>query len=831
MLQWHAAGLLGQLRGTKNLTRMLQASAECFNQLQADTGLDPEWRPVGSIRVASSMERWKEIRRSASQAASFGFGMELITPAEAKKLCPVLETSDLLGAAWIPTDGHVEPTSLTNAFAAGARARGVKILQGVEVVGMESSRPEGNLFAKPRVKTLTVKVKGVEGTKQIEVGTVVNCAGLWARKLGQLLGTAIPTINVEHQYLVTERITGKDALPTSLPSFRDPNRLLYYKPEQGGLVIGGWESNTVPRIVPDDFGPELYEGNMDRFEPHALNAAHRTPVVEQVGVRKLVNGPIPISPDGEPIMGLSPEFSNVFVAAGFTAGIGASGGAGRFMSEWILDGEPSIDLFPLDIRRFAQSSVTLGVQHTRAWLDMKGVEAYGNYYKLHYPGKESKAGRDIRRSGCYAETAKLGAVFGAKMGWERPLYFAIDATGAPLPGHSPSPSFNRRQDSKDYPEHDLVREEHLAARRGAVLIDQSSFAKLEISGRDAPAFMSQLANNDVSGPVGSVVYTQLLNHRGGIEADVTIARTGELSYYLITGSGFATRDFGWVRSQLPPQSDIVLTDVTTKLGVINVAGPQSRALLQKLGVEEDLSHEALPFMTSRILQFSNGISARALRVTFIGELGFELHLPMEQTGQMYAALWKAAQSDPTLFVRNGGYRILESLRLEKGYRVWGSDLNPQCSPLEAGLGFCCAWDKPGGFIGEQALKAVKSSGGPTRKLVCFTIENDDALSNESLGFSAPDVDPSLGINASDALFLYGNEAVSYRGKVVGYSTSAGFGYTVGRHIVYAFLPTELADLKGNPEGFTLNAYAREVPLKKEVNNKALYDPKRERILI
>lgn len=830
---WHAAGLLGQLRGTKNLTRMLQASAECFGQLQADTGLDPEWRPVGSIRVASSTERWKEIRRSASQAASFGFGMELISPAEAQKLCPVLETSDLLGAAWIPTDGHVEPTSLTNAFAAGARARGVKILQGVEVVGMAQSRPDGNLFVKPRVKSLTVKVKGAAGTQQIEVGQVVNCAGLWARKLGKLLGMSVPTINVEHQYLVTERIAGKEALPASLPSFRDPDRLLYYKPEQGGLVIGGWEHNTVPRIVPDNFGPELYEGNMDRFEPHALNAAHRTPVVERVGVRKLVNGPIPISPDGEPIMGLSPEFSNVFVAAGFTAGIGASGGAGRFMSEWILGGEPSIDLFPLDIRRFASSSASAGVQHTRAWLDIKGVEAYGNYYKLHYPNKESSAGRDLRRSGCYAETKALGAVFGSKMGWERPLYFAVDAQGKPLAAHRMSPSFNRRQDSATHPDWELVRQEHEAARKGAVLIDQSSFAKLQISGRDAPAFMSRLANNDVSGPVGSVVYTQLLNERGGIEADVTIARTGELEFYLITGSGFATRDFGWIRSQLPLSSDVQLVDVTTKVGVINVAGPNSRKLLQALGVDENIDNEAFPFMSSQLLQFSNGVTARALRVTFIGELGFELHVGTEQCGQLYAALWAAAQAHPDLGVRNAGYRVLETLRLEKGYRVWGSDLSPQVSPLEAGLAFCCKWGKPGGFIGEEALKSIKDGSGPTRKLVCFTVEDGTALSNEALGFVDAAADAALALSPQDPLHLYGNEAISYRGRVVGYSTSAGFGYTVGKDIVYGFLPSELADLKqaNDNEGFTLNAYAKQVPLKKQPNNKALYDHKRERILI
>jgi len=365
------------------------------------------------------------------------------------------------------------------------------------------------------------------------VQQVVNCGGLWARNLGKLLGTAVPTINVEHQYLVTERITGAAALPSSLPSFRDPDSLLYYKPEQGGLVVGGWEDNTRPALVSDDFGPELFEGNMSRFEAHAERAAHRTPVINEVGVRKLVNGPIPISPDGEPIMGLCAEFSNVFVAAGFTAGIGASGGAGKAMAEWILDGQPSIDLWPLDVRRFA----TGGIQQNRSWLDLRGVEAYGSYYKLHYPGKEHHSGRDLRRSGAHAVTSSLGAVFGSKFGWERPLYFAVDSAGRPLQGHQMSPSFNRRQDSPEHVDWDMVRAEHVAARSGCVLIDQSSFAKLEVRGRDAPALMQRLANNDLSGPPGSVVYTQLLNNQGGIEADVTVARIDEHTFYVITGSG------------------------------------------------------------------------------------------------------------------------------------------------------------------------------------------------------------------------------------------------------------------------------------------------------
>lgn len=540
---WHAAGLLGQLRGTKNLTRMLQYSAECFSRLHADTGCDPEWRSVGSLRVASSIERWKEVRRSSSQASSFGFDMHLISPSEAARLCPVLETSDLHGAAWIPTDGHVEPTSLTNAFAKGARDAGVRILQGVELVGSTVTKPSGNIFSRTSIVSIQVRsLRAEDATKvhTIQVRQVVNCGGLWGRQVGQLLGTNVPTTNLEHQYLVTDRLNdgaGRPAIAKDLPSFRDPDARLYFKPEMGGLVVGGWEADTRTASVPHNFGPELYEGNMDRFEQHAIRAAHRVPLLGSAGVRRLVNGPIPVSPDGEPILGLCPEHSNVFAACGFTAGIGASGGAGKYLAEWMIDGEPSIDLWPLDIRRFSSQ-----VHGARPWLDLRALEAYGRYYELHYPGKEHEAGRNFRRSGMYEATKAQGAVFGSKFGWERPLYFARDPqTGQPNLDHEPKPSFNRRQDRtapRASIESDFVRAEHLAARNACVVIDQSSFAKLEVRGRDAEAFLQRLTNNDLAHPPGTVVYTQMLNERGGIEADVTIARIDDETFYVITGSGY-----------------------------------------------------------------------------------------------------------------------------------------------------------------------------------------------------------------------------------------------------------------------------------------------------
>ena len=519
----------------------------------------------------------------------------------------------------------------------------------------------------------------------------------------------------------------------------------------------------------------------------------------------------------------------MFVAAGVTAGIGASGGVGKYMAEWVMHGEPSIDLWPLDIRRFSTQ-----IHRGRTWLDMRGVESYGYIYALHYPGKEFHTGRNLRLSGAYEQMRAQGAHFQTKMGWERASYFRR-RDGQPVPAaevakESHGGTYNRRSLDWSY-----VAAEHRAAREKVVVIDQSSFAKLEVSGRDAPSFMQRLANNDLSGPPGTLVYTQLLNDRGGIEADVTIGILSPESFYIVTGAGFVERDFGWVRRNVPLDSDIVLTEVTTKYNVLNLAGPNSRKLLEAMGVEIDISNEAFPFMTWKALPLACGITVRAMRVTFVGELGYELHIPAESMSTVYSAVFRAAEQQPELGVTPAGYRILETCRLEKGYRVWSSDLNQQTTPLEAGLAFCCKWDKPGGFIGREALLEQKKQGGAKRKLACFTLDDEKSITAGALGLTDIKADAALGISEDEQLYLYGNEAVTFEGKVVGYSTSAGLGYTVGKHIVYGFIPTELADRFAKspaPKGaFQINAYGKLVNMTMHKANQSLYDPKREKILM
>ncbi len=756
---WHAAGLVGQLRSKRNLTRMLQYSVELYGRLEAETGQATDWKPVGSLRLASSEARWQEIKRTATTARSFGFELHLLSAKEAQELFPLMTTDGVVGAAYIPSDGYVDPSSLTQALAKGARDGGVTVREGVRVTGLE------------REGARITRVVTDHGTIRAE--TVVNAAGLWARELGALAGVAIPAGAVEHQYLVTERVP--DA-PDGLPTLRDPDKLFYLKPDVNGIAMGGWEPDTVPfgaAGIAAGFGQELLESNFARFEQIAVRAAERLPLFNEVGVRTLINGPIPVSPDGEPVMGLAPGLDNFFVACGFTAGIAGCGGAGRAMAQWIADDDPGMDLWAFDIRRFGQHHAGSRYLHERC------VESYGGYYKLHWPGEEAESGRGGRRSPLHPTLSERGAQFGSKFGWERPNWFDPQ-------GRDPAaPTFERPQGF------DLVGEEHRAVREGVALIDQSSFAKFLVSGPGAFAGLQQLAANDLDKPPGAVTYTQLCNDRGGIEADLTITRLAEDRFYLVTGSGFATRDLGWIERHLPRDGSVALEDVTSGWAVINLCGPRAREVLAAVA-DEPVESDAFPFMQARRLRIGYA-PVLALRVTYVGELGWELHAPSEYASHLYEELWRAGEG---LGIRNAGYRALESLRLEKGYRYWGSDLTPDYTPFEAGLGFCVALGK-GPFKGRDALARSKEEG-PSQRLCGFTLDQPKAL--------------------------YGSEAILHDGEVVGVTTSAGFGYTVGCWIAYGYLPAELC----GETGFEIEAFCERVPATRR--ERALYDPARARIL-
>ncbi len=725
---WHAAGLVGQLRGKKNLTRLMQNSVAVYDRLEEETGVAIDWRKVGSLRLAASPERWSEIRRSMTQARSFGFECHSLGAEEAEKLFPYIDPEGVVGAAFIPSDGYVDPSGLTQAYARGARTAGITLRERVLVtdIVVEGSRAVG--------------VVTDHGTIGCEI--LVNCAGLWAKRVGELAGLALAAGVVEHQYFVTEKTL--DYAP-DLPTLRDPDKNFYLKPDVGGFAIGGWEAGSKScwrSKPPFEFGRELFEPNMERLELFALPAAERLPVLNEVGIQTIINGPIPVSADGEPVMGLAPELDNVFVACGFTAGIAASGGAGEAMSNWILHGDPGMDLWAFDVRRFGAPHAVGG------YLEARSIEAYGSYYQIHWPQDESTAGRNLRLSPLHDVLKNSGAVFGSKFGWERPTWFAPGGV-EPVDRHS----FEAKP---NWFEH--VAEECRAIRERVALIDQTSFAKFEIEGPGALDALQNLCANRLSETPGVCTYTQLCNERGGIEADLTIMHLEEDRFYLVTGSGFGVRDGHWVRSHLPRDGSVHMREVTSALGVINICGPRSRDILQAVS-NADLGNEAFPFLAVRNIEIGMA-PVRAARVGYVGELGWELHIPSEYVRHVYEQLWQAGEDHG---IANAGYRAIDSCRLEKGYLYWSGDIGPDYNPYEAGLGFCVALDK-GPFLGSAALADIVETG-VTRRLCSFTVD----------GF-AP---------------FHGSEAIIHNGATVGYATSSGYGHSVEKTISLGYLPLEL----------------------------------------
>jgi 4-methylaminobutanoate oxidase (formaldehyde-forming) len=757
---WHAAGLVGQLRPSRNVTRMLQASVELYDRIEEETGQNPDWKKVGSLRLASSQDRWTEIKRAATTAKSFGLEMHLISPKEAQELFPIMTTDGVVGAAYIPSDGYIDPSGITQALARGARMNGVKIVEGARVTGIELSG---------RRATAVVTDQGT-----IKAETVVNAAGMWGRDIGAMAGVNIPSVAVEHQYLITEPIPD---LPKSMPTMRDPDHLLYYKPEVNGFVVGGFEADPPPfgrDGMPQGFARELLPSNFDQFEGLAEATAMRTPAVMEVGVRQLLNGPIPCSPDGEFIMGLAPELDNFFVSCGFFYGIAAAGGAGLRMAEWILDGAPSVDLWPLDIRRF-------GAFHdSRAYVFDSAIAMYADHYLMAWPERESDTARGGRRSPLYQTLRDKGAVYGAKFGWERPNWFAPA-------GMEPEDVYSYERGNW----FDAVGEECRAVRERVALIDQSNFAKFEMSGRKAFETLQHIAANDLDRPPGSVTYTQFCNEAGGVEADLTITRLAEDRFYIVTGSGFGTRDANWITRHMPQDGSVTLAEVTSGWGVINLCGPHARDVLSKVS-ESDVSNEALPFGSCGFIRIGYA-PVRALRVGYVGELGWELHIPTEYVAHVYELLWQAGQE---FGIADAGYRAIESLRLEKGYVYWSSDVTPDYTPYEAGVGFCVALDK-GDFIGRDALSKAKEAG-PRQKLCRFTLEAD-----------AP---------------VRAGACILRDGKVLGVTSSGGHGHSIGKPIAYGYVPAEEA----GHDDYEIEVHGEVYPAKRLT--RVAYDPERKRLL-
>jgi 4-methylaminobutanoate oxidase (formaldehyde-forming) len=723
---WHAAGLVGQLRSSASITRVLKYSVELYKQLEAETGLATGWKMSGCLRLATNQDRWTEFKRLATTAGSFGMEMHLVSPEEVKRMWPLMNVDDLVGASWLPTDGQASPSDITQSLARGARTHGAKIVENVRVTGFEMK--DGRITA----------VKTSQG--DIACEKVVNCAGQWARQVGDMAGINVPLQAVKHQYIITEKIEG---LSTDAPTIRDPDRRTYYKEEVGGLVMGGYEPDPQPWLtgdLPNDWAFRLFDDDFDHFEQHMVQAIERVPALEKVGVKQMINGPESFTPDGNFILGAAPECKNMFVGAGFNAfGIASGGGAGWVLAQWVVDGEAPLDLWVVDIRRFA------GMHRDRQWVCDRTLEAYGKHYTIAFPHEEYESGRPRLVSPLYDRLKASGAVFGSKLGWERPNWFAPAGTDA-------KDVYSMGRQNWFEP----VGDEHRHVRQAVGVFDQSSFAKYELSGPDALKALEWICANDVNKPAGRLTYTQLLNTRGGIEADLTVARIADDKFYLVTGTGFRTHDFGWISDHIPAGLDCSLGDITEDWGTLSLMGPRARDVLSGV-TSADVSNAGFPFGHVREIAIA-GATVRALRVTYVGELGWELHVPIASLGAVYDALMAAGKPHD---IRPIGYRALESLRLEKGYRAWSSDITPNDTPFEAGLGWAVKLRKATDFLGRKALEGLAG----------------DRLKKRLMGFTVDD--PSV--------VLAGRETILRNGEPVGYLTSGGYGYTLGKNIGYGYV--------------------------------------------
>jgi glycine cleavage system aminomethyltransferase T/glycine/D-amino acid oxidase-like deaminating enzyme len=793
---FHSAGLVGQLRGSVSLTKMMMHSVELYRRLGDESEFDPGWVECGGIRLASSEERMEELRRQAGWAKTFGLPLELISAAEAKELFPLMSTEGVVGAAWLPTDGYIDPAQLTYALADGARQGGCRIFTDTRVTGVDVR--DG-------------RVRGVRTERgDVEAEVVVDAGGMYAAEIARMAGVRVPVIPMSHQYLVTQphdavrearqkqkvRRTfdpdsGTKVRRTSgrLPTLRDPDLLVYYREDGEGLVMGGYERRSEPAFlpggagrvetIPSDFNGRLLEEDWERFEEITENSKRRVPAMEQITVTKLINGPEAFTPDNEFCLGET-EVGGFFVCAGFCAhGLAGAGGIGKALAEWIVEGEPSLDLWHMDIRRFGSQYRSPAYTHARI------KETYETYYDIRYPNHERQAGRPLRVSPAGGWHREHDAAFGEKSGWERVNWYERNAAAGDeglrprgWAGQHWSPAIGA---------------EHRATREAVALFDETSFAKLEIEGEGAETFLEMLCDNRVAREVGQITYTQMLNQRGGIECDFTVARLAEERFSIVTGTAFGNHDREWMRRYLPSGDEVRIHDVTSRWACFGIWGPRAREVLAPL-TPQDLGNETFPYMTLRETTVGQ-VPVRMLRVTYVGELGWEIYCPTEYGLGLWRTLWEAGQQQGIVA---GGYRAIDSLRLEKGYRVWGTDITPDETPYEGGVGFCVKLEKSGGFVGEGALIEATEQG-PRARLRCLTLADPHSIA-------------------------LGNEPVRIGGEIVGRVTSGGYGYTVERSIAYAYLPPE----HGEPgAAVEVEIFGRWV--EGEVRGEPLFDPQGERV--
>ncbi|ELR24134.1 dehydrogenase [Acanthamoeba castellanii str. Neff] len=785
---WHAAGLIGQLRANETETKLSRYGIQLYADLEKETGQGTGWKQCGGVTVARTQERMTHIKRTLSRMRAFGIEGHLVSPEEAKKHWPLLSTEGITGALWIPHDGvclidlgsQATSSDITSAFAAGAKSKGVKIIENVRVTGIHKSD-----------KHAVTGVSTSEGDIKCEY--VVNCGGMWAKQVGRLAGVNVPLHTCEHFYISTKPIDGVDSY---LPVLRDPDGYIYFREWSGGIIMGGFEPVAKPCFadgVPNDFQFQLFDEDWDHFSilmkysPPLLfsteflahvafpidvsfvdsSALERCPALETAEVRQLLNGPESFTPDNQYILGEAPEVRNFFVAAGFnSSGIASAAGAGKALSEWLIQGYPTMDLWSVDIRRFGKYHANDNFQKQRS------METLGLHYQAHATPPLPQ----------FLRFRPAAQGFGSKMGWERPNYF--------LPS-SVSPS-------------SIKCEEHKATRDEVALFDQTSFAKFVVKGRHVESFMQRLCANDVAVPVGRVVYTPMLNPRGGYETDCTVTRVSEDSYFVVSSTAQATRDYDWISRNIQEDEEVSIVDVSPQYSTLSLMGPKSRELLSRVIADRDLSNEEVPLGITQV---------RASRITYVGELGWELYVPIESTLLVYDLLHAKANEGTRIGLRDAGYYAIDGLRLEKGYRAWGSDITPDDTPLEAGLGFAVDLkNETKNFLGKDVLLRQKKEG-LEKRLAVFVIDNDQEV------------------------YPHGGEPIFRDGQVCGYLTSVAYGHTVGRSVGLGYV-RKLAntatkeDRLVTPDWVKAGRYEVEVASKRvpaSVSLQPPFDPKNERV--
>lgn len=765
---WHAAGLVGQLRATQNMTKLAQYTAELFGGLEEETGQATGFAQYGSLSLATTEGRFDELKRGASMARVFGLEVDVISAKEAQDKWPLINVDDVVGAVFLPKDGKVNPIDVTQALAKGAKMGGASIFEDTKVLDVHVK--EG-------------RVTGVSTDKgDIQAEVVVNCAGMWGRELGKMVGANVPLHAAEHFYIVTDKFEGMNP---GLPVLRDVDNCAYYKDDAGKLLLGAFEPVSKPwgmDGIPEDFSFTQLPDDFDHFEPILEAAMRRLPALENVGIQLFFNGPESFTPDDRYLLGPTPEVENFYVAAGFNSvGIQSSGGAGKVLADWIVNKKPPMDLWDVDISRM------LPFQNNAKYLHDRTVEGLGLLYAMHWPFRQFDSARMARTSPLHDRLKAKGACFGEAGGWERANWFAPEGV---------EPEYEYSYGPQNW--FDYSGEEHMAIRENVGLLDQSSFAKFYLQGRDAEAIINRVSANNMSVPIGKLVYTQWLNEDGGIEADLTVTRIAEDCYMVVTAFSSANKDFHWLKKNIPADAHATLTDVGSGMAMVSVMGPRARDLVQKL-TPNDMSNDAFPFGTSQMIEIGYAM-VRASRITYVGELGWELYIPTEFATGVYDLIVEAGEE---FGLKHVGMHAMNSLRTEKAYRHWGHDIAGEDTPLEAGLGFAVAWDKPGGFTGKEALLKQKENG-VKKRLVQFAIDDKNAL-------------------------MHHNEPIWRNDEIVGYITSGMYGHALQKSLGMGYVE---CDDGVNAEYVKSGTYEIEVACVRYPATASLapfYDPKSERI--